>query len=101
MIQTLFGSDEPEKSAEEGAQEEGLFDRMRQAVSRTRESFSQKSPTSPPSPAPWTKALFEELETALLTSDLGVANHRPPFSTHCATAPAIRPSKAARSFATC
>ena len=41
MIQTLFGSHEPEKSAEEESKR-GLFDRMRQAVSRTRESFSQK-----------------------------------------------------------
>jgi fused signal recognition particle receptor len=53
----------------EGASAEGrktnIFQRMRQAVSRTRESLSAKTRTVD-------ESALEELETALLTSDLGV-----------------------------
>jgi len=71
MIQTLFGSDEPKKPAESG-EETGFFGRMRQAVARTRESFSAKIADL----AAMTRAVDEsdlaELEAALLTSDIGV-----------------------------
>jgi fused signal recognition particle receptor len=71
MIQTLFGSLEPEKPTEEEPKR-GLFDRMRQAVSRTRESFSQKIADIAALTRTVDESALDELESALLTSDLGV-----------------------------
>ena len=71
MIQTLFGSQEPEKSAEDEPRK-GLFDRMRQAVSRTRESFSQKIADLAALTRTVDESALDELESALLTSDIGV-----------------------------
>src|SRR6202451_3236090 len=71
MIQTLFGSQEPEKSPEEEPKP-GLFDRMRQAVSRTRESFSQKIADLAALTRTVDESALDELESALLSSDLGV-----------------------------
>jgi len=71
MIQTLFGSLEPEKSAEE-EQKFGFFERMRQAVSRTRESFSAKIADIAALTRTVDDSALDELEAALLTSDLGV-----------------------------
>jgi fused signal recognition particle receptor len=70
-MQTLFGSQEPEKPAEE-APKQSLFDRMKQAVSRTRESFSQKIADLAALTRIVDESALDELETALLTSDLGV-----------------------------
>ncbi len=71
MIQKLFGNDEPDKSAEE-APRKGLFDRMRDAVSRTRESFSQKIADLAALTRTVDESALDELESALLTSDIGV-----------------------------
>jgi fused signal recognition particle receptor len=71
MIQTLFGSLEPEKSADE-EQKKNFFDRMRQAVSRTRETFSSKIADLAALTRTVDESALEELEAALLTSDLGV-----------------------------
>ncbi len=71
MIQKLFGTDEPEKSAEEEPKK-NLFDRMRQAVSRTRESFTQKIADLAALTRTVDESALDDLETALLTSDLGV-----------------------------
>jgi len=71
MVQKLFGNDEPEKSAEEEPRK-GLFDRMRQAVSRTRESFSQRIADLAALTRTVDESALDELESALLTSDLGV-----------------------------
>ncbi len=71
MFRKLFGNDEPEKSAEEEPKS-GLFDRMRQAVSRTRESFSQKIADLAALTRTVDESALDELEAALLTSDLGV-----------------------------
>jgi fused signal recognition particle receptor len=71
MIQTLFGSLEPEKPAEE-EQKSGFFGRMRQAVSRTRESFSAKIADIAAMTRTVDESALDELEAALLTSDLGV-----------------------------
>jgi fused signal recognition particle receptor len=71
MFRKLFGNDEPEKSAEEEPKR-GLFDRMRQAVSRTRESFSQKIADLAALTRTVDESALDELEAALLTSDLGV-----------------------------
>ncbi len=67
MIQTLFGSLEPEKP-----DDSGLFGRMRQAVSRTRESFSAKIADLAAMTRIVDEGALEELEAAMLTSDLGV-----------------------------
>jgi fused signal recognition particle receptor len=50
----------------------GFFERMRQAVSRTRESFSAKIADIAAMTRIVDESALEELETALLTSDLGV-----------------------------
>ncbi len=71
MIQTLFGTDEPEKPAE-AEPKKNLFDRMRQAVSRTRESFSQKIADLAALTRTVDESALDDLETALLSSDLGV-----------------------------
>ncbi|MGO9325995.1 MAG: signal recognition particle-docking protein FtsY [Terracidiphilus sp.] len=71
MITTLFGSEDPKKSNEE-SQKTGIFDRMRQAVSRTRESFSAKISDLAALTRTVDESALDELETALLSSDLGV-----------------------------
>jgi fused signal recognition particle receptor len=80
----LFGNEEPEKPEpreEEGEQRKGLFGRMRQAVgldrmkdavSRTRESFSAKLEGIAALTRVVDEQALEELESVLLTSDLGV-----------------------------
>ncbi len=71
MIQTLFGSykptDEPEK------EKKGFFERMKQAVSRTRESLSERIEGVIALTREVDEAALEELEMSLLASDLGVA----------------------------
>jgi fused signal recognition particle receptor len=71
MFRKLFSKDEPEKSVEEEPKR-GLFDRMREAVSRTRESFSQKIADLAALTRTVDEGSLDELESALLTSDLGV-----------------------------
>jgi fused signal recognition particle receptor len=77
MITSLFGSKEPSKpdaSAEDSPAERktGLFDRMRQAVSRTRESFSAKISDLAALTRTVDESALENLESILLSSDLGV-----------------------------
>jgi fused signal recognition particle receptor len=79
MITTLFGSsEEPRKPSDSGEDESaeprksGFFDRMRQAVSRTRESFSAKIGDLAAMTRTVDESALDELESALLTSDLGV-----------------------------
>jgi fused signal recognition particle receptor len=72
MIQTLFGSLEPEKPTDDEERKTGFFDRMRQAVSRTRETFSTKISDLAAMTRTVDESALEELETALLSSDLGV-----------------------------
>ena len=71
MLSRFFSKEKSEPSAEEEPKT-SFLDRMKQAVSRTRETFSQKINEI----AALTRAVDEsdldELETALLTSDLGV-----------------------------
>jgi fused signal recognition particle receptor len=69
MIQTLFGSIEPENP---GPKPGKIFDRMKQAVARTRESFSQKIADIAALTRTVDESALDELESALLTSDLGV-----------------------------
>ncbi len=65
MIQTLFGSlEEPEKKS--------IFSRMKQAVSRTRETLSERIETIVTLTHEVDESILEELEMILLASDLGV-----------------------------
>ena len=69
MIITLFGNSEPEKST---PKPEKIFDRLRQAVSRTRESFSAKISDLAALTRTVDESALDNLECALLSSDLGV-----------------------------
>ncbi len=78
MITTLFGSQDPKKpddSAEDstgGIPKLGFLDRMRQAVSRTRESFSAKISDLAALTRTVDESALDNLESILLSSDLGV-----------------------------
>jgi fused signal recognition particle receptor len=66
MIQTLFGSlNEPEKQS--------IFDRMKQAVTKTRDSLSEKIEGVIALTREVDEASLEDLEMVLLSSDIGVA----------------------------
>ena len=74
---SLFGSlkepEEPEKKQEEEQeQKSGFFSRMRHAVSRTRESFTSKIEDIVAMTRAVDERDLEELEAALITSDIGV-----------------------------
>ena len=73
----LFGGkdDTPSTVPESGSAEtprSGLFSRMKQAVARTRESLSARIETVVALTRTVDEQTLESLETALLTSDLGV-----------------------------
>lgn len=68
MIQTLFGS---LKEAEQ-PQKKGIFDRMREAVTRTRESLSEKIESIVAYTEEIDEAQLDSLEMSLIASDLGV-----------------------------
>lgn len=66
MIQTLFGSlEQPEKKS--------LFDRMRDAVSRTRENLGERIDNVLAMTRTVDESALEELEMSLIASDIGVA----------------------------
>src|SRR5271170_4352183 len=66
MIQTLFGSlNEPEKQS--------IFDRMKQAVTKTRDSLGEKIEGVIALTREVDEASLEDLEMVLLSSDIGVA----------------------------
>jgi fused signal recognition particle receptor len=71
-IQTLFGSlEELEKKQQDPEQKQGFFDRMKQAVTRTRESLTERIDDI----ASWNKEIdrntLDELEATLIAADLG------------------------------
>jgi fused signal recognition particle receptor len=68
---TLFGNQE-EKPEQEPEEKPGFFGRMRDAVTRTRETFSTRVNDLLAITREVDEAALEDLETALLTSDLGV-----------------------------
>jgi fused signal recognition particle receptor len=83
MITLFSGYEDPEKSPEpepestlpaddSDAPKSGFFSRMKQAVSRTRESFSTKIEGVVALTRTVDESSLEDLETALLTSDIGV-----------------------------
>jgi fused signal recognition particle receptor len=66
MIQTLFGSlNEPEKKS--------IFDRMKQAVTKTRDSLGEKIEGVIALTREVDEAALEDLEMVLLSSDIGVS----------------------------
>src|ERR1700694_3141792 len=75
---SLFGSIEPEKPEPEKDTEgepearSGFFSRMKQAVTRTRESFTSKIEDIVALTRTVDESALEALETALLSSDIGV-----------------------------
>lgn len=70
MIQTLFGSYKPTEEPE--PEKKGFFERMKQAVSRTRESLSERIEGVIAMTREVDEATLDELEMSLLASDLGV-----------------------------
>jgi fused signal recognition particle receptor len=66
---TLFGS----QASPEPEEKRGFFGRMREAVTRTRESFSTRINDIVALTRAVDESALEELETALLMSDLGVS----------------------------
>ena len=66
MIQTLFGSTEPE-------QKSGLFERMKQAVSRTRENLSERIDEVVSLNKEIDRNTLDDLEATLIRADLGSA----------------------------
>ena len=66
MIQTLFGSTENEKKS-------GLFDRMKQAVSRTRENLSERIEEVVAFNKEIDRNTLDDLEGTLIGADLGSA----------------------------
>jgi fused signal recognition particle receptor len=64
MIQTLFGSTEPQP---------GLFERMKEAVSRTRENLSERIDEAVAFSKEIDRNTLDDLETTLLGADLGSA----------------------------
>jgi fused signal recognition particle receptor len=68
MIQTLFGSLKEESQPEK----KGLFDRMKQAVSRTRESLEERIDSVLSLTRTVDEAALEDLEMSLIASDIGV-----------------------------
>ena len=70
---TLFGNqDEKPEQTPEPEEKRGFFGRMRDAVTRTRESFSSRIGDLVALTREVDEAALEDLETALLTSDIGV-----------------------------
>jgi fused signal recognition particle receptor len=70
MIQTLFGSVEQEK---EEQKKPGFFDRMKQAVTRTRESLSERIDEVVSFRKQIDRETLDDLEATLIAADLGTA----------------------------
>jgi len=68
----LFGGKNNSPDTPSTAPESGIFSRMKQAVARTRESLSARIETIVAHTRTVDEQTLESLETALLTSDLGV-----------------------------
>src|SRR5437764_3480542 len=67
MIQTLFGSLKPENQEEKSS----LFDRMKQAVTRTRENLSERIEDIVSFNKQIDSNTLDELEATLIAADLG------------------------------
>ncbi len=69
MIQTLFGSLKPENQEEKTS----LFDRMKQAVTRTRENLSERIEDIVSFNKQIDSDTLDELEASLVSADLGIS----------------------------
>jgi fused signal recognition particle receptor len=69
MLSRIFGNGKPENP---GPKPGKIFERMKQAVSRTRESFSEKIAGLAALTRTVDESALDELEAALITSDLGL-----------------------------
>jgi len=72
MLNLFGGKKEAPEPEPEPAAKPGFFSRMKQAVSRTRDSFSSKIEDIVSLTRTVDEAALEDLEAALLTSDIGV-----------------------------
>jgi fused signal recognition particle receptor len=75
MITLFSGYDDPEKpkqTVESEPEKSGFFSRMKQAVSRTRESLSSRIEGIVALTRTVDESTLEDLESALLTSDIGI-----------------------------
>src|SRR5437868_13720095 len=73
MIQTLFGSLEPEKEEKKP----GIVERMKQAVTRTRENLSERIEEIVSIGKEIDRDTLDDLEASLIAADLGVSTtHR-------------------------
>ena len=75
MITLFSGYDDPDKpkqTDESDSEKSGFFSRMKQAVSRTRESLSSRIEGIVALTRTVDESTLEDLESALLTSDIGV-----------------------------
>jgi fused signal recognition particle receptor len=77
MIQTLFGS----LKEEEEPKKKGFLDRMREAVSRTRESLEERIDSVLSLTRTVDEAALEDLEMTLIASDIGVTTSAEIVST--------------------
>lgn len=77
MIQTLFGS----LKEEEEPKKKGFFDRMKEAVSRTRESLEERIEGVLSLTRTVDESALEELEMILIASDIGVTTSAEIVST--------------------
>src|SRR5437879_4561413 len=67
MIQTLFGSTEEEPKKKQG----GFFDKMKQAVTRTRENLSERIEEVVSLSTEIDRSTLDDLEATLIGADLG------------------------------
>src|SRR4051794_39162312 len=74
MIQTLFGNPfgKPDAEKEKEEKKPGLFDRMKQAVTRTRENLSERIEDIVSIGKEIDRDTLDELEATLISADLGV-----------------------------
>src|SRR3954466_15518419 len=73
MIQTLFGNPFGKPEADKEEQKPGLFDRMKQAVTRTRENLSERIEEVVSFNKEIDRATLDDLEATLIGADLGNA----------------------------
>src|SRR5882762_272371 len=72
MIQTLFGTPFGKPAADKEEQKPGLFDRMKQAVTRTRENLNERFEEIVSIGKEIDRDTLDELEASLISADLGV-----------------------------
>jgi fused signal recognition particle receptor len=73
MIQTLFGSLQEEQDKKTGEKKTGFFDRMKQAVTRTRENLAERIDDIVSINKEIDRNTLDELEATLISADLGTA----------------------------